>query len=407
MMGMGRIHLISLLCLGIIYFAEASSKDGRMISFFNVVKFKNDVCVGGSNRNGTCYTAEECSDRGGTSSGSCAEGFGVCCVIQLSCGQQTSENCTYLVQSATTSPTETNCQYKICPINKNICRIRFDFTMFSITGPYGGNQPTTGQAQGNAIGDCTTDTFSVATGVGSGTPIICGTNNNQHVIVDTDGEACAVAAFGFGGGSASRQYDIKIQQFSCAMEDVGGPPGCLQYFMSNTGVVASFNYPIGASTISDTATDGTAVTHLSNQDYDICFRRNSGNCAVCFTPTIDTDPKSFGVSVSINAASKSALGTDCTTDYLLIPLGQAEPTAKTTSTSPTNAPSKFCGRMLNVAEDLAASATVCTGVRPFRINFHTDGTEADGTTDATDNESMVAPGGIIGFSLNFAQAKCS
>ena len=42
------------------------------------------------------------------------------------------------------------------------------------------------------------------------------------------------------------------------MEDVGGPPGCLQYFMANTGVVASFNYPIGASTISDTATDGTA-----------------------------------------------------------------------------------------------------------------------------------------------------
>ena len=38
-----------------------------------------------------------------------------------------------------------------------------------------------------------------------------------------------------------------------------------------------------------------SVTHLSNQDYDICFRRNSGNCAVCFTPTIDTDPKSFGV----------------------------------------------------------------------------------------------------------------
>ena len=62
--------------------------------------------------------------------------------------------------------------------------------------------------------------------------------------------------------------------------------------------------------------------------------------------------------------------------------------------------------MLNVAEDLAASATVCTGVRPFRINFHTDDTEADGTTDATDNESMVPPGGIIGFSLNFAQAKC-
>ena len=57
--------------------------------------------------------------------------------------------------------------------------------MFSIAGPHGGNQGTTGQAQGNAIGDCTTDTFSVATGVGSGTPIICGTNNKQHGKIQT------------------------------------------------------------------------------------------------------------------------------------------------------------------------------------------------------------------------------
>ena len=41
------------------------------------------------------------------------------------------------------------------------------------------------------------------------------------------------------------------------MEDVGGPPGCLQYFMGNTGVIASFNYPIGSTTVSE-ATDGTA-----------------------------------------------------------------------------------------------------------------------------------------------------
>lgn len=383
-----------------------------MISFFNVVKFKNDVCEGGSNRNGTCYTAEECSDRGGTSSGSCAEGFGVCCVIQLSCGQQTSENCTYLVQSATTSPSETNCQYTVCPINKNICRIRFDFTMFSIAGPYAGNQAVgtdaNGKNQGNAIGDCTTDTFSVATGVGSGSPVICGTNNNQHVVVDTDGESCAVAAFGFGGGSTSRQYDIKVQQYSCAMEDVGGPPGCLQYFMGNTGVIASFNYPIGASTISDTATDGTAVTHLSNQNYDVCFRRNSGNCAVCFTPTIDTDPRSYGIGANIDAAiAKSAMGTDCTTDFLLIPLGQAEATAKNTPTAPMNAPSKFCGRILNVADDQTTTSTVCTGIRPFRIHFETDGTELDAGGDGTDDENKVSPGGIIGFSLNFAQAKCS
>ena len=72
-----------------------------------------------------------------------------------------------------------------------------------------------------------------------------------------------------------------------------------------------------------------------------------------------------------------------------------------------NAPSKFCGRILNVADDQATTSTVCTGIRPFRIHFETDGTELDAGGDAKDDENKVSPGGIIGFSLNFAQAKCS
>ncbi len=43
--------------------------------------FANDPCVG-STKNGTCYTAEECSDRSGVNSGSCAGGYGVCCVCE-------------------------------------------------------------------------------------------------------------------------------------------------------------------------------------------------------------------------------------------------------------------------------------------------------------------------------------
>lgn len=90
-----------------------------------------------------------------------------------------------------------------------------------------------------------------------------------------------------------------------------------------------------------------------------------------------------------------------------IPLGQAEATAKNTPTAPMNAPSKFCGRILNVADDQTTTSTVCTGIRPFRIHFETDGTELDAGGDGTDDENKVSPGGIIGFSLNFAQAKCS
>ena len=48
--------------------------------------------------------------------------------VVLSCGGKSSENCTYLVQAATTSLTSP-CSYKICPTSSNICRIRFDFTV--------------------------------------------------------------------------------------------------------------------------------------------------------------------------------------------------------------------------------------------------------------------------------------
>ena len=34
-------------------------------------------------QNGTCYTAQECSQRGGSNSGTCALGYGTCCTCEL------------------------------------------------------------------------------------------------------------------------------------------------------------------------------------------------------------------------------------------------------------------------------------------------------------------------------------
>ncbi len=114
-----------------------------------MLSLQNDICAGNNNRNGTCYTAEECEDRGGTSSGSCADGFGVCCIskilllafqlaiyrplsyvspVSLECGKTSSENCTYLVQASTTSPQQ-SCTYTLCPASDNVCRMRLDFTV--------------------------------------------------------------------------------------------------------------------------------------------------------------------------------------------------------------------------------------------------------------------------------------
>ena len=118
---------------------------------FHVNALQNDMCISGANRNGTCYlgirkpeskwkfqgfwsqvlkcfsTADECTMHGGTPSGSCASGFGVCCIcknsvlqtqnlnkhwvgsisnpwnlssipVQLSCGATTSQNNSFIVQ---------------------------------------------------------------------------------------------------------------------------------------------------------------------------------------------------------------------------------------------------------------------------------------------------------------------
>ena len=110
--------------------------------------------------NSYSFYREECSTKGGASDGSCASGFGVCCVckylkarpcpfihispifyprciigwynyylsVALACGASASENQTYLVQASVTTLTNP-CKYTICPCGTNICRIRFDFTV--------------------------------------------------------------------------------------------------------------------------------------------------------------------------------------------------------------------------------------------------------------------------------------
>lgn len=49
-------------------------------------------------------------------------------VSMSACGKSSSENHTYISQTDVTTLTMP-CSYEICPINMDICRIRFDFTV--------------------------------------------------------------------------------------------------------------------------------------------------------------------------------------------------------------------------------------------------------------------------------------
>merc|ERR1719201_135843 len=77
----------------ILYFVDQSiaknqteQRNGKVYSLFSVVQFPNQVCstTSGTYSNGTCITSSECTSRGGTTQGSCAAGFGVCCIFTYS-----------------------------------------------------------------------------------------------------------------------------------------------------------------------------------------------------------------------------------------------------------------------------------------------------------------------------------
>merc|ERR1739838_651990 len=403
---------------------NTETREGKILPVFQVIKFPNDVCSGAT-RNGTCYTSEECSTKGGASDGSCASGFGVCCVFALACGASASENQTYLVQASVTTLTNP-CKYTICPCGTNICRIRFDFTTMVLAGAVAGTVTAAAAAVGAAgtlngplIGDCVDDQFSISRGMGRGSPTICGTNTGYHMIVDADrgGNTCHTALFNIGGTtSTSRSWNILVTQYACGDTDSSGWPGCLQYYTATSSNIQNFGFPPTITAVT------SAVTHLSNQHYDICIRRASGYCYICYNPTIIVTgiaigtpiiaQISFGLSIGGIAASPSALiSATCTQDWIEIPGADTAAIAAISTAALTNG-GRVCGRALSSVTDLlttTTAGTVCGRHLPFRVGVDFDNNERDSIVTAdktTVTEQCGSPGGIIGFKLTYFQVSC-
>lgn len=52
----------------------------RFLEVFEVVEFDHVLCTSSSGLEGTCLPENECQDSGGSTMGSCADGYGTCCV---------------------------------------------------------------------------------------------------------------------------------------------------------------------------------------------------------------------------------------------------------------------------------------------------------------------------------------
>merc|ERR1712045_568311 len=227
------------------------AKDGKLLPF-QIIKFPNGPCDVSSTKNGTCYTSEECSDKGGSSS----------------------ENCTYVEIS---SPSAGMCNAQLCPTTTNICQIRLDFDTFVITGPstvtlsigkFIGGEPNTGGVEQMDRGQCKSDTFAISNA--PHIPVICGALTGEHMYIDASTD-CNNLEFVFGQSAvglttlATRSITIKASQLACGDTNLA-PSGCSQYYWG-TG---------GASTIKSFGYDGSTA-HLANQAQTVCVRRESGN----------------------------------------------------------------------------------------------------------------------------------
>lgn len=280
-------------------------RNQKLISSFQIVRFPNDACKGSGTRNGTCYTSQECSDKKGTSAGSCADGFGVCCTFEIkNCGSTTSENSTAWTTPTTLPTTASTCDLKVCPSGPEICSIRLDFTTFVITGP---NTVTTGTVRrrlGTPVGDimdkeyqasgssyatnCMLDVFTTTSASAStNPPAICGTlSAGDHMYVEADTDRCNLLEFSLGPtvgtlpaltktnsrgvtSVATRAWDITVSLIECTSETLP-PPGCTKYYWGGAARLTTYNFA------SDT-------THLASQHERFCLRKERGNCVGCFS----------------------------------------------------------------------------------------------------------------------------
>ena len=99
---------------------QETSRHEKFLSVFKVVQFPNEGCNTSLSRYGVCYTATECRSLGGSASGSCASGFGVCCSFSSGCGERSSQNNTYFTSTGASSP----CTLTVCKASSEVCQLR-------------------------------------------------------------------------------------------------------------------------------------------------------------------------------------------------------------------------------------------------------------------------------------------
>jgi len=411
----------------ILYFVDQSiaknqteQRNGKVYSLFSVVQFPNQVCstTSGTYSNGTCITSSECTSRGGTTQGSCAAGFGVCCIFTYSAtGSVISQNVSYIVNPnypSNYAPTSTpnTVTYEIEKSSCDVCRIRLDYEVFQLTTPVTGN----GVAGAAVNGRCNTDFMTIkttahtvstdTTGNIGNYPYMCGKNPGQHAYIDMSCTCTDKATLSFSlGDTTDNQWKIKVTQLSCSDPDVSNTEGCQQYFTGLTGTFSSYGF------------DSSQM--IIGQNYAYCIRPAAGYCCIEYTPVTwsvfagsilgdiaCTDPGSTNEFSCAGAAN-------CNMNFIVVPGVQSPQTCKADGTEChglVNGRDRYCGSVLTPtgSSPTKTSSPIITCDKPFRMFFQT-GVLTPGNTGGTAAQSSgvhtaaIAPVNVQGFQFTYRQ----
>merc|ERR1719245_892205 len=363
-----------------------------VFSLFSIVNFQNAPCTssssisGGSTayRNGTCFTSSECSDKGGTIKGSCAAGFGACCVFILDSKDSTTINYndTYIQNPGypNTFSDTTSLSYTINKCDTDVCFFRMDFEQFTLKGPADSIETN---------GGVCTDTMTVTVNSGQKIPTICGQNTGQHIYVAVGNGASdsATLALAFSGDSSIRQWEIKVSQIPCGAW--APPDGCLQWNTGLTGRLTSFNWL------------DTGSSHLADQQYTQCVRQEAGYCCIEYqvcSGSGDTDPFTLSVLSTAASMAKAMYDSDCSLDYISIPASSG-----TCTSTNIDSHTKYCGETLSTMDENLLNTPVCDCTPPFRVGIKTDNTADTGSTAAASATTGIKSRGLC---LEYMQKPC-
>jgi len=244
-------------------------------------------------------------------------------------------------------------------------------------------------------GSCDQDTFTVTVNSGQKIPVICGSNQGQHIYVSVGnkGSDSATAVMAFSGDSSSRQWEMKVSQIPCG--SYAPPDGCLQWNTGLTGRLTTFNYA------------ATSSSHLGSQDYNICIRSEAGYCCVQYQVCPDESSNdSFTLSAfkNMEAMRIATQDSECTSDYVTI----AASSATCSRSAGANGNTRYCGSYLG-SDGQAATVTsmpICDCTGPFTVGIYTDALNTDPGEASDRSIAANNQGTNRGVCLTYNQIPC-